>query len=81
MLQCLIGRHPTEYDQRALSEGLRASSVRMPVSVGLVSALDKMLSARPTFRPSPAGLSSYFDRLQQSMEADIRTRTPAAIAV
>ena len=79
MLQCLIGRHPTEYDQRALAEGLRASSVRIPASIGLVTALDKMLSARPTFRPSPGGLSSYFSRLQQTMEADFRA-LPAALA-
>ncbi|HZP25024.1 MAG TPA: serine/threonine-protein kinase [Terriglobales bacterium] len=79
MLQCLIGRHPTEYDQRALAEGLRASSVRMPVSTGLVTALDKMLSARPTFRPSPAGLASYFDRLQQSMDGDLGRMSAVAV--
>ncbi|HTV66474.1 MAG TPA: serine/threonine-protein kinase [Bryocella sp.] len=67
MLQCLIGRHPTDYSQNALAEGLRASSGRLPVCVGLVTALDKMLSASPTFRPSPAGLSVHFQRLQRNM--------------
>ena len=83
MLQCLIGRHPTEYDQNALAEGLRASSVRLPISVGLVCSLDKMLSARPTFRPSPAGLSSYFQRLQETMEAQfvVSPRIPQEVAL
>ena len=69
MLQCLMGRHPTDYSQDALTEGIRASALRLPVSAPLISDLDKMLSARPNFRPSPAGLSSHFQRLQQTIEA------------
>jgi len=70
LLQCLTGRHPTDYSQSALADGIRASALKLPVSVHLVSALDKMLAARPTFRPSPAGLSSHFQRLQQTIEAE-----------
>jgi len=69
MLRCLMGRHPTDYSQSALADGLRASAFRLPVSMHLISDLDKMLSARPTFRPSPAGLSSHFQHLQQAIEA------------
>ena len=69
MLQCLTGRHPTDYSQNALADGIRASALKLSVSVHLVSDLDKMLSARPTFRPSPAGLSSHFQHLQQTIDA------------
>ena len=65
MLQSLLGQHPTDYDQNALAGGIRASGRKLPVSTGLLSTLDTMLSARPTFRPSPAALSSYFQGLQQ----------------
>jgi eukaryotic-like serine/threonine-protein kinase len=63
MLQSLLGQHPTDYDQNALAGGIRASGRKLPVSTALLSTLDTMLSARPTFRPSPAALSSYFQGL------------------
>ncbi len=75
MLQCLTGRHPTDGSQSALAEGIRASALRLPVSVHLIGDLDKMLSARPTFRPSPAGLSSHFQHLQQTIEAQCAAGT------
>ena len=65
MLQSLLGQHPTDYDQNALAGGIRASGRKLPVSTGLLSTLDTMLSVRTTFRPSPAALSSYFQGLQQ----------------
>jgi serine/threonine protein kinase len=65
MLQSLLGQHPTDYDQNALADGIRASGRKLAVSTGLLSTLDTMLSVRPTFRPSPAALSSYFQGLQQ----------------
>jgi eukaryotic-like serine/threonine-protein kinase len=70
MLQSLLGQHPTGYDQNAVADGIRASGRRLAVSTGLLCKLDTMLSKRPTFRPSPAGLSGYFQRLQQRMEAE-----------
>ncbi|MFI5117495.1 MAG: serine/threonine-protein kinase [Terriglobales bacterium] len=70
MLQSLLGQHPTDYDQNALADGIRASGRRLAVSTGLLGMLDTMLSVRPTFRPSPAGLSAYFQKLQQTMEAE-----------
>jgi serine/threonine protein kinase len=77
MLQCLLGRHPTGYDQSALSEGIQASGGRLGVSAGLLCALDKMLSARPTFRPNPAELSRCFESLRQTKQAafDMGART------
>jgi serine/threonine protein kinase len=43
MLQCLLGRHPTDYDQAALLDGIRASGSRLAANVGLLCALDTML--------------------------------------
>jgi serine/threonine protein kinase len=68
MLQCLLGWHPTSYDQSALADGIRASGSRLGVSVGLLCELDKMLSARPTFRPNPAELSRRFQSLWQTKQ-------------
>jgi len=70
MLQCLLGRHPTDYDQSALADGIRASGGRLAASVGLLCVLDRMLSARPTFRPNPAELIRRFQGLQQTMQAE-----------
>jgi serine/threonine-protein kinase len=70
MLQCLLGRHPTDYDQVALLDGIRASGGRLAASVGLLCALDKMLSPLPTFRPNPAELSHRFQSLRQTMQAE-----------
>ncbi|HEY1732070.1 MAG TPA: serine/threonine-protein kinase [Terriglobales bacterium] len=70
LLQSLIGRHPTDYHQSQLAHGFRASDVRFGASTALLSTLDKMLSERPGFRPMPAALSSYLQRLQDKMEAE-----------
>jgi len=78
MLQCLLGRHPTDYDQSALAEGIRASGGKLAASAGLLSALDRMLSPRPTSRPNPTELSRHFQKLQQTMEALLATGTCAA---
>ena len=68
MLESLLGKHPTNNDQRALLAGIRASGGRLAASPGLLGMLDKMLSARPTFRPNPTVLSGYF---QRRMEAEL----------
>jgi len=68
MLQCLLGRHPTDYSQAPLAAGIRASDMRLAVSANLLSELDKMLSVRPTTRPEPALLSRRFERMYQSVE-------------
>jgi len=75
MLQCLLGRHPTDYDQNALAGGVRASGGRLAASAGLLSALDRMLSPRPPSRPNPIELSRHFQRLQQTKEAQLAMGT------
>jgi serine/threonine protein kinase len=70
MLQCLLGQHPTDYDQYALLDGIRASGGRLAANVGLLCALDMMLSPLPTFRPNPAELSHRFQSLRQTMQAE-----------
>jgi serine/threonine protein kinase len=70
MLQCLLGQHPTNYDQAALVDGIRASGGRLAANVGLLCALDMMLSPLPTFRPNPAELSHRFQSLRQTMQAE-----------
>ncbi len=70
MLQCLLGRHPTNYDQAALLDGIRASGGRLAAKVGLLCALDMMLSPLPTFRPNPAELTRRFQSLRQAMLAE-----------
>src|ERR1019366_1427773 len=70
MLQCLLGRHPTDVDQTAITDGIRASGGRVAASVGLLCALDTMLSPLPAFRPNPAELSHRFQSLRQTMQAE-----------
>lgn len=78
MLESLLGRHPTDRQQDALADGIRASGGTVAASVGLLCMLDKMLSARPVFRPIPSDLSRFFLRLQQRLEEGpaISVRSP-----
>jgi eukaryotic-like serine/threonine-protein kinase len=70
MLECLMGRHPTDNNQIPLEEGIRASQYKIAASTGLLCTLEKMLTLRPSFRPTPAGLGSYFQRQLRQMEED-----------
>jgi eukaryotic-like serine/threonine-protein kinase len=70
MLQCLMGRHPTDYDQVALADGIRASGNRLPTSPALLFTLDRMLSESPASRPKPADLCRRFQGLRQSMQEE-----------
>ena len=70
MLQCLLGRHPTDDDQTAITDGIRASGGKVAASVALLCALDMMLSPLPTFRPNPAELSRRFQSIRQTMQAE-----------
>jgi serine/threonine protein kinase len=69
MLQCLLGRHPTSYDQSLLTDGIQASGGRLGASAGLLCVLDKMLSARPSLRPNPSQLTRRFQSLWQTKQA------------
>jgi serine/threonine protein kinase len=77
MLQALLGRHPTDYSQGALADGIKASETKLAISAGLLGELDRMLSVRPTARPQPAQLSQRFQRMYQSMEVDYMMTSPA----
>ncbi len=70
MLQSLMGRHPTDYHQGPLADGIRASGRTLTVSYGLLCALDQMLSVRVPFRPTPGELSSRFRRLLEILEEE-----------
>jgi serine/threonine-protein kinase len=71
MLQSLLGRHPTDYDQGPLVEGIQASGGKLAASAGTMRTLDKMLSPRPADRPNPAELSHTFQNLRQRMQAGL----------
>lgn len=79
MLQCLLGRHPTNYDQVALAEGIRASTVKRATNVGLLYMLDRMLAPNPALRPNPAELTHRFESLRLTIEAELAkgARSPA----
>jgi eukaryotic-like serine/threonine-protein kinase len=70
MLESIQGWHPTNHDQSALADGIRASERRLTVSAGLLSTLDTMLLARPRSRGRVADLSGYFQMLQEKMEEE-----------
>jgi len=70
MLQCLLGRHPTDCDEGALADGIQASGCRVAASAGLLCVLDKMLSPLPAFRPNPAELSRRFQSQRQTILAN-----------
>ena len=75
MLECLLGRHPTASHQSELEEGFRATSFKLGANADLLNMLDRMLFQRPTFRPIPADLSRYFQKLQQRMDEESGTDT------
>ena len=68
LVECLMGRHPTNGDQRALAEGISASRLRLDVSSALLGVLDKMLVSTPRDRGRLSKLSGYFQMMQQSYE-------------
>ena len=75
MLESLQGRHPTNFDQRELAEGIQAGGRGLDVSTGLISVLDQMLLPTPRSRGKLAKLSGYFQMLQQKLEAEVAQGT------
>lgn len=71
IVESLQGWHPTNCDQRALADGIRASGRKLDVSAGLLNVLDKMLLPTPRSRGRLTKLSSYFQMLQQKLEEDL----------
>jgi eukaryotic-like serine/threonine-protein kinase len=78
MLESIQGWHPTNEEQSALADGIRASDRRLTVSAGLISMLDMMLSADPRSRGNIANLSGHFQMLQRRIEEGFAqgARTP-----
>ncbi|HUK73865.1 MAG TPA: serine/threonine-protein kinase [Candidatus Bathyarchaeia archaeon] len=70
LVECLQGWHPTNNDQNALANGIKASGRRLDVSPGLLSILDKMLLPVPRTRGRLAKLSGYFQMLHQRIEEE-----------
>ncbi len=70
MLESLQGWHPTNNDQNAMANGIRASGRKLDVSPALLNILDKMLLAVPKSRGRLAKLSGYFEMLYQRIEQD-----------
>lgn len=68
ILECIQGWHPTNGDQNALANGLRASGRRLDVSNALLGMLDRMLLLTPRARGKLSKLSGYFEMMQQSIE-------------
>lgn len=71
MLQCLLGRHPTDYHQSEMVDGLRASGGRLAASANMLRVLDRMLSANPSARPDPATLSGQFQRQLERLQEEL----------
>ena len=68
LLECLLGRHPTNGDQGALADGIQVSDLRLDVSSAFFAVLEKMLLPIPRERGRIAKLSRYFQMLQESHE-------------
>jgi serine/threonine protein kinase len=64
LLECLLGHHPTSFDQHRLALSPPSASALIPtVKKELRETIDEMLQLRASFRPSLARLQEKFDRL------------------
>jgi hypothetical protein len=72
LLESVQGWHPTNYDQGALADGIRASGGRLTVSNSLLRTLDMMLSVYPPkARGKLARLTRDFQMLEQMMKEEL----------
>jgi eukaryotic-like serine/threonine-protein kinase len=78
MLESLQGWHPTNNDQNALADGIRASGRKLDVSSGLLSVLDHMLARVPRTRGRLTKLSGYFQVLHQRIGVEFAKSASAA---
>jgi serine/threonine-protein kinase len=61
LLECLLGAHPTNGNQYALSAGVpRSASIRRGLSPKLAQVIDSMVEYRPECRPLPSELIKIF---------------------
>ena len=64
LLECLVGHHPTNFDQRRLALSPPVASSLIPGASGsLRDLIDRMLQVRAPFRPRLAELQASFRRL------------------
>ncbi len=64
VLECMLARHPTNYDQHRLASGAPSAQSLVPgASKELCEIVDCMLQLRAPFRPSLSVLQAKFDRL------------------
>jgi serine/threonine protein kinase len=64
LLECLLGYHPTNFDQHQLALSPPSASVLVPaVNKELSETIEAMLQIRASFRPSLTTLQAKFDRL------------------
>lgn len=64
LLECLLGRHPTNLDQHLLATSPPSAMALVPnVKEKLRETVDEMLQLRAPFRPSLSQLMAMFDRL------------------
>jgi serine/threonine protein kinase len=64
LLECLLGRHPTSFDQTQLAISPPSSTAVVPnVRKELREVIDRMLQVRASFRPSLTFLREKFDSL------------------
>jgi serine/threonine protein kinase len=64
LLECLLGHHPTHFDQNQLAASQSSAHVLVPtVHKELREVIDGMLKLRAPFRPSLARLQEKFDQL------------------
>lgn len=62
--EVLLGRHPTNRDQRALMNGgPKLASIAPSAPAALAAIIDQMVLPRPAFRPQPGNLASALSDL------------------
>lgn len=66
--QALLGRHPTDGDQRRLATSPpKTSSIAPTAPGGLAGLIDSLLQLRPVFRPDPLVISDEFARAAHAL--------------
>lgn len=67
LLECLLGRHPTNGDQHKLASSPPSADALIPkAGKELRNTIDAMLQTRAAFRPSIDGLQNTFQRLAKT---------------
>lgn len=74
LFESLLGRHPTDGDQRKLTTACPSGAALLPTApAALVHLIDRMLSPRPAFRPQPDEVVAELDSLLAVLPPTNRT--------